>query len=301
MEDRLILLDSLANYSTTCLLTKEPPVFKYKSEYRLLPKLFLPNCPERKGEGGLRTKGLFKKSYGDKPLISIVTVVYNGAKYLEQTIKSVLEQEYDNVEYIIIDGGSTDGTLDIIKKYEEAIDYWVSESDGGIYYAMNKGINLCSGDYVAFLNADDWYEKMAIKKVVQTILVSKPEFLYANIQMVDNSNNTSIWKGNTGQKGSHIPHPSCFYNVNIIRRYGFDTQYNIAADYELTLHLFNDNIVTKYIDVVIANFRIGGVSELSFKTICEDFMATKKYFGILYALQKAFPKVKTYLKMSLKW
>ncbi|MBD3842980.1 MAG: glycosyltransferase, partial [Campylobacterales bacterium] len=96
----------------------------------------LPMGENRKGEGGLRTKGYFKKSYEDKPLISIITVVYNGEKYLEETIQSVINQTYDNVEYIIIDGGSNDGTLDIIKKYEDRIDYWVSERDKGIYDAM---------------------------------------------------------------------------------------------------------------------------------------------------------------------
>jgi len=96
-------------------------------------KLFLSEGENRKGEGGQRTKGHFKKSYEKKPLISVITVVFNGEKYLEETITSVINQTYENVEYIIIDGGSTDGTLDIIKRYEDKIDYWVSEKDNGIY------------------------------------------------------------------------------------------------------------------------------------------------------------------------
>jgi glycosyltransferase involved in cell wall biosynthesis len=100
-----------------------------------------------------------------KPLITIITVVYNGEKHLEQTIKSVINQNYKNIEYIIIDGVSTDGTLDIIKKYEEYIDYWVSEPDEGIYDAMNKGIGLANGEFINFMNADDWFVDTKFKTV----------------------------------------------------------------------------------------------------------------------------------------
>ena len=105
----------MKNYSTTQLLTKEIPVLKDSTEDKLETVLFLLENKSRKAEGGLRTKGYFKKSYPDKPLISIVTVVYNGEKFLEEAIESVLNQNYDNIEYIIIDGGSTDKTIDIIK------------------------------------------------------------------------------------------------------------------------------------------------------------------------------------------
>src|ERR1700742_4639960 len=108
-------------------------------------------------QGGLRLKGIKKQSEIDNPLVSVVTVVYNGAKHLEQTINSVLNQSHKNVEYIIIDGGSTDGTLDIIKRYEDKIDYWQSERDGGIYFAMNKGVSLAKGELIGILNADDFY------------------------------------------------------------------------------------------------------------------------------------------------
>ena len=106
--------------------------------------------------GGLRTKGITKSSRPGEPLISVVTVVYDGAATLGQTIRSVLGQTYGNVEYVIIDGGSIDGTLDVIRSYEDRIDYWQSEPDGGIYDAMNKGIALATGEYVYVLGCDDF-------------------------------------------------------------------------------------------------------------------------------------------------
>src|SRR3990172_7180600 len=113
--------------------------------------------PDLKSEGGLRTKGIYRKSQEERPLISVITVVYNGAKYIEQTIQSVINQTYDNIEYIIVDGASTDNTLKIINKYEDRIDYWISEADSGLWNAMNKGVRLATGDILNFLNSDDFY------------------------------------------------------------------------------------------------------------------------------------------------
>lgn len=119
-------------------------------------------------KGGLKTKGLFtKKSEEKRPLVSIVTPVYNGETYLEETIQSVINQTYDNIEYIIIDGGSTDGTLDIIKKYENKIAYWVSEPDKGMYEGINKGFKNATGDIFAWLNSDDKYYHSAVEIVVR--------------------------------------------------------------------------------------------------------------------------------------
>jgi len=119
--------------------------------------LSIEKLPTAKIEGGLRTKNIFKKSVNKKPLISIITVVLNNEKYLEECILSLHNQKNQNYEHIIIDGGSSDNTIDIIKKYEDKIDYWCSSKDRGIYDAFNNGMKLAKGDYIGFLNSDDYY------------------------------------------------------------------------------------------------------------------------------------------------
>ena len=120
---------------------------------------FLDDCIE---DGGLRKKGIFKKSIKNKPLISIITAVYNSDKHLEECLNSLHQQNQINYEHIIIDGGSSDKSLDIIKKYEDKIDYWSSKPDRGIYDAFNIGMSLSKGDYIGFLNSDDVYTKESI-------------------------------------------------------------------------------------------------------------------------------------------
>ena len=222
------MLDTIClneNSSTTRLLTKEKPIVENRPEDEFETVLFLPESKNRKGEGGLRIKGYFKKSYEGKPLISIVTVVFNGEKYLEQTIQSVINQSYDNVEYIIVDGGSTDGTVEIIKKYAGQIDYWVSESDDGIYDAMNKGMRMAKGDGLLFLNAGDYFVGDVISDKIEI-----PCFLnvkYNNIfhKLVD----IKIKKYKLGIPNCH--QGVVFENKNI--KYSLD--YKIASDYDFYL------------------------------------------------------------------
>ena len=140
----------LTGYSTTRAFSQQPVIKAINPERAESLKL-----DSSKIEGGLRTQGLYKQDKLEQPLISVITVVYNGEEYLEQTIQSVINQAYGNVEYIIVDGGSTDGTLEIIQKYNDFIDYWISAPDKGIYDAMNKGTTLASGRYTLHINADD--------------------------------------------------------------------------------------------------------------------------------------------------
>lgn len=154
-------------YATTRrLIAQKPNCFDVVDENGNLTLLKTPDSSQKVDEGGLRLQGFYKTGDSKDPLITIITVVYNGADYLEETIKSVIEQKFDNVEYIIIDGASTDATREIIRKYEHAIDYWVSEPDKGMYDALRKGFKIASGNLMGYLNAGDIYTNTTLQSVV---------------------------------------------------------------------------------------------------------------------------------------
>lgn len=256
------------NFSTTRQLTSAPLQY---------PILSPPN-PERKGEGGLRTKGYFKRSYDEAsglsdnsplPLVTIITVVFNGEKYLEQTIQSVINQTYDNVEYIVIDGGSTDGTVEIIHKYEDAIDYWLSEPDQGLYFAMNKAISLAMGEIIGNLNCGDWYELDAIQNSVLALNDSQADYAYGSVYLV-NQKGERIGKFSamTGEKLNQsiyyvqpYPHISAFVKKLVYLQEGaFNTKYKVAADHEFSLRIHTKNYQGVEIKKVLGNIRPGGLS-----------------------------------------
>jgi glycosyltransferase involved in cell wall biosynthesis len=134
-------------------------------------------------EGGLRKKNIIKTSQNKKPLITIITSVLNGEKYLEETIKSIINQDYKNIEYIIVDGGSNDRTIELIRKYENKIDYWISEYDDGIYYGFNKGLSLANGDMIGFVNSDDILFKNAISILVNYYnKYPKVDFIFGSVK-----------------------------------------------------------------------------------------------------------------------
>ena len=141
-----------------------------------------------KNEGGQSLIGKHKRNIEGKPLVSIITIVRNGEKYLENAIKSVINQTYENIEYIIIDGRSTDGTLDIIATYNESIDYWISEADSGISDAFNKGVNLANGELIGIVNSDDWLESNAVEIIVSH-LDKKISVYCGNLKLYDRNLN----------------------------------------------------------------------------------------------------------------
>lgn len=194
--------------------------------------------------------------------VSVITIVYNGEKFLEQTIQSVLTQSYKNIEYILIDGGSTDGTLDIIRKYDSRIAYWKSEPDKGISDAFNKGIALATGDLVGILNADDWYEPEAVARIVAKY--EPDSVLHGNKQ---------YWNEDGGKAHQARPnldvlplemslnHPTVFVSKSLYNRYGvFDLDYKLAMDYHLLLRFYAAGAKFIHVDHIITNMRLGGVS-----------------------------------------
>lgn len=215
--------------------------------------------------GGLRTKGITKTSIPEKPLITVVTVVYDGAATLEQTIQSVVNQTYDNVEYIIIDGASTDGTLDIIKKYEDKIDYWQSEPDKGIYDAMNKGIGLASGEYIALLNSGDWYERNAVEAIAVSYNKNpNTDIFYALMRVRSEDKQEVLWIYGYGHQVLNsfmISHPTSFVRKSVYEDYRYNLDYKSAADYDLFLTLYQQGYSFCFIEKILANYLLGGMSD----------------------------------------
>tara|TARA_B110000438_G_scaffold220156_1_gene213204 strand:- start:31 stop:969 length:939 start_codon:yes stop_codon:yes gene_type:complete len=261
----IICLDE--NYSTTRLLTKEKPENVNNSNDKFESFLFFPTCESRVAEGGLRNKGYFKKSYDNKPLISIVTVIFNSEDYLEQAIQSVINQTYDNVEYIIIDGGSTDGTLDIIKKYSDKIDYWISEKDNGVYDAWNKALKLSHGQWIGFLGSDDYYEFSALQKYFENInQISKVDYISSKSNLITKDKKTikiigKAWNWKDFSKYMNVAHVGSLHHRSLFEKYGtYDINFPVCADYEFLLRAKN-KLKAGFVNNVLCNFRAGGQSE----------------------------------------
>jgi len=260
----------------------------------------LPPNPDRKGEGGLRTRGFCKS--GDRSgaragsnmsdvgagpvLVTVVTAVFNGAQTLERTIQSVLAQSYKNVEFIVIDGGSVDSTVDILRQYDQAIDYWVSEPDSGIYDAWNKGVRLASGDWIAFLGADDLYRENALETLVNRTRTDPDgalEYVSGKALFVVPELGVervigSPWSWGLFQKYMTVAHVGSLHHRKFFEKYGlFDTRYRICGDYELLLRA-GDALRAGFVDAVTVTMRGGGISNRSFR-VFEESRRAKQLSG----------------------
>jgi len=246
-------------------------VHNKKSKNQFRSKLFETRNKYQKLEGGLRTKKFFKKDSQRRPLISIITVVYNGEKDIEETIQSVINQSYDNIEYIIIDGDSKDETLKIIKKYDHAIDYWVSEKDYGIYDAMNKGCSLANGRGLIFLNSGDKFVGNIFNKNF-----NPPFFLHCKIKDLERN----IWSRKTSNPKCGMPtshQAMVFKNKKIL----YNLSYKISSDYDYFIRHGIFSRLEKNISGYVLYCNNGISSKNKWRRDFETSLIIIKYFGVI--------------------
>ena len=290
-----ILLNS--SHSTTRRVYRKNPKENFaKTQSKNIKKKYFKD----KVEGGLRAKNLFKKSLLGKPLITIITVTYNCENLLERTIKSVLDLSYDNIEFIIVDGGSTDNTINIIKKYNDFIDFWISKKDRGIYNAMNKGSKYAEGEALFFLNAGDKLKKREFTRLIK--LFENFFFLYGdNFVLCGTHVYTVDYPGFKLLKKNFIPIlgrlPS-HQSMLIPRKLQLENMYNenfpISADKDFKLRIY-----LKKVKYIIKNYVVclslpDGKSQhmknhidLKIRTL-ETFSIFKRNYNFLWALVYSF-------------
>lgn len=207
--------------------------------------------------------------------VSIITVAYNSEKTIEDTIKSVLSQDYKAIEYIIIDGGSTDGTMEIVNRYAAQIATIVSEADKGIYDGMNKGVELATGNVVGILNSDDFYSNNTVISGIAAQFIDEIDAVYGDLVYVDQFQTDKIvrkWISGEYVQGAFLkgwmpPHPTLFVKNEIYKKFGsYSLQLSSAADYEFMLRVIHKHkIKLNYLPEIIVQMRAGGVSNASFK------------------------------------
>ena len=246
--------------------------------------------------------------------ITIITVAYNSEYTIEQTITSILNQTYKNIEYIIIDGGSSDKTINIIRKYEDKITYWISEKDNGIYNAMNKGLLVATGDYIQFLNADDALcNNHIIEDVVNTLKKYRyPDVFSGNIILVDEQFALekllkTLKSVEEIKNGGVIPHPGTFIKRDILKKFKFNENYKIVSDFELILRLALANKTFIFSNIAIAFFSTGGISSNNEKLrrdehykVLEKYIGKEKAENFLKQEYCFINKLKKYIKIKLK-
>ncbi|TCO07880.1 glycosyltransferase family 2 protein [Natronoflexus pectinivorans] len=244
--------------------------------------------------------------------VSIITIVYNNIDTIEDCINSVLAQTYSDVEYILIDGLSSDGTLNLVNSYSDKIDVIVSEKDKGLYDALNKGVLHATGDVVGILHSDDvFYDVDVLSRVVETFKKSRSDIVYGNGVYTSRSNLNQIRRiyksspfKNAKLKYGWVPLHTCIYaKREVFDKYGlYDTNYSIASDYEITLRWFlNEKISKNYLDSFLVKMRLGGKSttlKLQKMKSAEDLEIIQKYnlSGYRTLFCKILRKLPQYLK-----
>lgn len=248
-----------------------------------------------------------REKYSGMCKVSIITVAYNAVQTIEDSIVSVLGQDYENIEYIIVDGASTDGTLDIIDRYKDQVATVISEADRGIYDAMNKGVSLATGDVVGLLNADDFYiHDKVISRIVQEFETTNAGAVFADLVYVDAERLDKVvrtyrskhFKPEKFAYGWMPAHPTFFLKKEFYERFGgYKTDYKIAADYELLIRmLYVNQIGYSYIPEVLIRMRLGGVSTSSIRSniiLNHEILRACRENGIntnLFKIYSKYPK-----------
>ena len=229
-----------------------------------------------KAEGGLWVREGFARSPEcEHPLVSVVTVCLNDAEHLEETIESVLGQSYCDVEHIIVDGGSTDGTLDILKRYDDRLSYWSSEPDDGIYHAMNRGVSLATGELVGTLNCGDRYFPYTVEEVAGASL-EHPEaqvFFGPMYVIAEDGGFLRVWPGSSAdiERRFEMNHPTCFVRRAVYDDYSYRTRFKLLADYDLMLRLHLEGMSFHRLELPLASFRAGGASSAYYRGRAESY------------------------------
>lgn len=231
---------------------------------------------KRQAEGGKRLQGELAEGLEGAPLVTIITVCWNSAKTIEQTFRSVHEQTYSNIEYVVVDGGSTDGTVDLLKANEDLIDYYVSEPDAGLYNAMNKGLELARGDYILFLNSDDWYVPEAVEKLVRVHQDTGSDFVSALANYVDgNGHFIRVQAPSPFDAGVDfrmpLRHETMLVPAWLYDEFGpYDASYRVIADRVYTAGLFWKGYSHSLLPEPLLNFSMEGVSSVNLDQLYEE-------------------------------
>lgn len=236
--------------------------------------------------------------------VTIITVCYNSVAHIEDAINSVANQDYKDIEHIVIDGDSKDGTQEILRKYSDKLAVWISEPDRGIYDAMNKGIEKATGDIIGILNSDDFYfDDHVISQVVEAFSDPKIEAVFGDLIFVDPKNldrtvrtySSRKWHPERFAKGYMPAHPTVFIKRKFYEKHGlFEIDYEIAADYEMLIRLFYVHKLNyKYLPIKMVKMRKGGASSNGLRsniTLNNEIIRACRKHGIKTSVLKIYPK-----------
>lgn len=246
------------------------------------------------------------------PLITIVTVCYNVAHELPATMESVINQTYDNIEYIIIDGGSSDNSVEVIKKHEKIalekgiVFKWISEKDKGIYDAMNKGIALAAGEWINFMNAGDYFYDKKVLELFNKVATTETDIVYGDATIkYDNANfrKKQIGEFKSFFKGIPFCHQSVFTKAKLMKEYKFDLKYWIAADFDFFYKMYKlKNIVFKFIPIMVSVYDANGISAQNVNAIIENKVIVNSYGAghqFHYVIRPFIFRIKRFFKIML--